>query len=258
MLDPAILNRLKNIRLIATDMDGTLTTEGRFTAATIETLETLKEAGIIVLIVTGRSAGWVNAIFNYLPIEGAIAENGGIFYSNERKNREAIKFLTLIPDRYLHRQKLWKTFNFIKEKYPQIQESDDNTFRITDWTFDVEGLTILELKEMNDLCQQQGWSFTFSNVQCHIKPMGQEKANSLLQVLKENFPQLTTDRVVTVGDSPNDESLFDRNKFPISVGVANINHYLQYLQHQPIHITSKAEGEGFCELADLIMRSRVK
>ena len=32
------------------------------------------------LIVTGRSAGWVSAISSLMPIVGAIAENGGLFY----------------------------------------------------------------------------------------------------------------------------------------------------------------------------------
>jgi hypothetical protein len=248
--------QLKNICLIATDMDGTLTSEGKFTSEVIEKIEQLIENNLLVVIVTGRSAGWVSAISNYLPISGAIAENGGIFYSNDRKNRASIKFLTPIVDRISHRQKLFATFKLLKDKYPQLKESDDNIFRITDWTFDVRGLTNLELKKISDLCQQQDWSFTYSNIQCHIKPVGQDKANSLLQVLSEFFPQLTTEQIVTVGDSPNDESLFDRAKFPISVGVANIDRYLQYLQHQPTHITSKAEGQGFCELAELIMRSR--
>jgi len=35
---------------------------------------------IDIIIVTGRSAGWVEAVANYLPIQGAIAENGGLFY----------------------------------------------------------------------------------------------------------------------------------------------------------------------------------
>ena len=49
---------LTNIRLVATDMDGTLTTDGKFTAALLQALEDLTAHGIKVLIVTGRSAGW--------------------------------------------------------------------------------------------------------------------------------------------------------------------------------------------------------
>ena len=70
---------LSDIRLIASDVDGTLTQNGKFVPDLITTLDRLKSAGIKVFLVTGRSAGWVSALVNYLPVEGAIAENGGIF-----------------------------------------------------------------------------------------------------------------------------------------------------------------------------------
>src|SRR5919202_4841916 len=70
----------KNIRLIATDMDGTLTQHGKFTANLLRAFERLIAVDIPVLIVTGRSAGWVSGLVSYLPVAGAIAENGGLFY----------------------------------------------------------------------------------------------------------------------------------------------------------------------------------
>jgi hydroxymethylpyrimidine pyrophosphatase-like HAD family hydrolase len=67
------------VALVATDMDGTLTAHGRFTPQLLQALGSLAAANIPVLIVTGRSAGWVQAIAHYLPIAGAIAENGGVY-----------------------------------------------------------------------------------------------------------------------------------------------------------------------------------
>ena len=51
---------LAEIRLVATDMDGTLTQEGEFNDALLITLKKLRTAGMPVLITTGRSAGWVS------------------------------------------------------------------------------------------------------------------------------------------------------------------------------------------------------
>jgi HAD superfamily hydrolase (TIGR01484 family) len=242
--------RFKNIRLIATDMDGTLTLEGKYTSQLLKTLEDLQSSGAIVLIVTGRSAGWVNAVTHYLPVVGAIAENGGLLYLN---GREAAEFLTPISDITSHRQKLAATFQLLQNKFPAIAESADNRFRITDWTFDVAGLNQQALQQMQEICHQQGWSFTYSTVQCHIKPLEQDKAIALLQVLRKHFPQFTLEQILTVGDSPNDESLFDRHKFPFSAGVANVLHYKMQLKHLPSYVTNKAEGEGFSELAQLII-----
>ena len=242
-------NLLSHIQLVATDMDGTLTKNGKFTSDLIVALEALKDNNIDVLIVTGRSAGWVHSIANYLPIIGAIAENGGLFYNNQTNS---CKFITQIPDVTAYRHKLSLMFELLQNTFPQIEESADNRFRITDWTFDIGNLTLPQLTEITAICQEAGWGFTYSTVQCHIKPLEQDKAAGLKSVIHDYFPQLTLQEIVTVGDSPNDESLFDQNLFPISVGVANILDYCDRLKYQPRYITSRVEVAGFCELANIL------
>jgi HAD superfamily hydrolase (TIGR01484 family) len=240
----------KNIRLIATDMDGTLTKNGKFSVELLQSLERLAASNIAVLIVTGRSAGWVEAVINYLPIVGAIAENGGLFYGELGKEPE---FLVPIVDLNNHRQKLADSFAIFQTKFPQIKESSDNRFRLTDWTFDVAGLSLEEIQELAGLARKEGWSFTYSNVQCHIKPIQQDKANGLLQVIDRYFAYLKRENIVTVGDSPNDESLFDRALFVNSVGVGNITHYRSQIQHQPNYITQGWEVAGFVELVESLL-----
>lgn len=246
---------VKQIRLIASDMDGTLTLSGKFTPALLQALENLAAAEIKVLIVTGRSAGWVSGLVSYLPVAGAIAENGGLFYL---ANCEAPVTLTPIPDIVTHRQQLAKVFGQLQTEFPQICESDDNRFRLTDWTFDVQGLNPSQLQRLGNLCQQLDWGFTYSNVQCHIKPLGQDKAVGLLQVLGDYFPNYTPDQVVTVGDSPNDESLFNVNKFPLSVGVSNVRHYTDQITYHPAYVTNSSECEGFYELAQFLLKVNIK
>jgi hypothetical protein len=75
---------IPNIKMIATDMDGTLTHYGRLSPLLLERLERLRDRGIPVLIVTGRSAGWVSALVEYLPVAGAIAENGGDLFTPDQ------------------------------------------------------------------------------------------------------------------------------------------------------------------------------
>ncbi|MER3435792.1 MAG: HAD family hydrolase [Leptolyngbya sp. ERB_1_1] len=238
----------KSIRLIATDMDGTLTIDQKFTPKLLQAFEQLNQAGIAVLIVTGRSAGWVSALVNYLPIKGAIAENGGLFYQGETQ-----QLLVPIEDVKLHRQKLAEMFLELRSYFPKIQESNDNVFRLTDWTFDVAELSISELNQLNSLCLKYGWGFTYSNVQCHIKLSQQNKAEGLVKVLQNQYKP---EQIVTVGDSPNDESLFDPAQFPTSIGVANIQHYQTQLKHLPTYITTQPEGAGFCEFVNTVLASR--
>lgn len=238
----------QDIRLIATDMDGTLTTSGKFTPELLRSLQRLTLSGFEVLIVTGRSAGWVSGLANYLPVAGAIAENGGLFYFGGTET-----LLVPISDLKQHRQKLADTFRQLQSQFPALQESSDNRFRLTDWTFDVMGLSVEELSTIAAFCQSQGWSFTYSNIQCHIKPLQQNKADGLLKALENRFDP---SQILTVGDSPNDESLFDASVFPHSIGVANVMHYSDQLTHQPTHITPASEGEGFGQLVDLLVSRR--
>ena len=247
---PLTLARLTDIRLIATDIDGTLTREGKFTTELLEAIDRVNAKEIKLLLVTGRSAGWVSAVNNYLHVAGAIAENGGLYFNGDGD----FDLMTRIESIDEHRAQLAQRFYQLQSRYPQIAESSDNQFRITDWTFDVAGLSDLELGEIATQCKQWGYSFTFSTIQCHIKPQHQDKGVAILQVLKQYFPQINPTQTITVGDSPNDASMFDLALFPHSVGVANIHHYHHKLAHQPQYITKLPEVAGFCELVDLLTR----
>jgi hypothetical protein len=88
-------------------------------------------------------------------------------------------------------------------------------------------------------------------VQGHLFPAGQTKARGLQRVLERYFPSLTREGVLTVGDSPNDESLFDPRHFPHSLGVANIQHYESQLRHHPTWVSQAPELDGFLELVAL-------
>lgn len=232
-------------------MDGTLTQAGRLDSSLINALEILVSRGIQVLLVTGRSAGWVSGLKTYLPLAGAIAENGGIYYHGGQEDTG--RLLTPIANRAAHRDKLRAIFRLLQQEFPYLVESSDNAFRLTDWTFENRHIKPQELDRMRVLCHREGWGFTYSSIQCHIKPLAQEKGAAVLQVAKELYGELSAEQIVTVGDSPNDESLFCSNAFPHSVGVANILHYTGAMACYPAYVTAAAEGAGFCELSDWLL-----
>jgi HAD superfamily hydrolase (TIGR01484 family) len=242
-----LLPHITQLRLIASDVDGTLTQTERFTPDLFKAIAQLNQANLPLLLVTGRSAGWVDALRHYLPVAGAIAENGGVYFPAEGP----YQVLSDIPDLARHRQQLAEQFDLLQHQYPQLKASTDNVFRVTDWTFDVAELAPEEIIAIASQCH--GWSFTHSTVQCHIKPARQDKARGLQQVLRQCFPMLNPHQVLTVGDSPNDEAMFDPQSFPISVGVANILDYRDRLQHLPKYMTTQSEVSGFCELVALLI-----
>lgn len=258
-LSAACRTQLAGIRLVATDMDGTLTVNGQFEAGLLTAFNRLSKIGVPVMIVTGRSAGWVSGLVHYLPVVGAIAENGGLYISKPMPGQEGTEPIVLpdIPRMTQHRNRLETLFNKLKSRYPNLRAATDNAFRVTDWTFDIEGLTQDDIALMQETCIHHAMGFTYSTVQCHLKIERQDKAHGLSRVLKQQFPQLSPNEVLTVGDSPNDESLFDNSQFPCSVGVANVAHYLSDLAHQPQYITKSPGGIGFIELVDCLVAARI-
>ena len=67
------------IRGLLFDIDDTLTTEGRLTAEAYAAVEALKNAGLIVVPITGRPAGWCDHIARMWPVDGVIGENGAFY-----------------------------------------------------------------------------------------------------------------------------------------------------------------------------------
>ncbi len=240
------------VKLIASDVDGTLTHHEQFTPRLLAALAQLQAVSLPLVLVTGRSAGWVDALRTYLPVAGAIAENGGVYFPVAGP----YQLLSPILDLSLHRQKLAATFQDLQRRFPNLQASTDNAFRLTDWTFDVAGLTSLELEAIAAQCEAWGWGFTYSTVQCHIKPAEQNKAWGIQQVVQQQFPGLNLAEVLTIGDSPNDADMFDPDLFPLSVGVANVRHYGDRLPHLPRFVTESAAVDGFVELVNLLVAAR--
>ncbi len=69
---------LRPVRWVLADIDDTLTTDGRLTAPAYAALEALAEAGLRVVPVTGRPAGWCDMIARQWPVAAVVGENGAL------------------------------------------------------------------------------------------------------------------------------------------------------------------------------------
>ena len=58
------------VHTVLTDIDDTITTEGRLTAAAYTALQDLHAAGLRVIPVTGRPAGWCDHFARMWPVHG--------------------------------------------------------------------------------------------------------------------------------------------------------------------------------------------
>ena len=71
---------LAAVRGVLTDIDDTLTTEGRLHAIAYTALERLRAAGLLVVPVTGRPAGWCDHIARMWPVDAVVGENGAFYF----------------------------------------------------------------------------------------------------------------------------------------------------------------------------------
>jgi HAD superfamily hydrolase (TIGR01484 family) len=75
--------RLAAVRVVLTDIDDTLTTDGRLEAVAYSALERLRDAGLLVIPVTGRPAGWCDHIARMWPVDAVLGENGAFWFRME-------------------------------------------------------------------------------------------------------------------------------------------------------------------------------
>nr|WP_232468690.1 HAD-IIB family hydrolase [Bdellovibrio bacteriovorus] len=68
------------LRFLLTDIDDTLTDEGHLGPEAYQALWNLHDAGIHVIPVTGRPAGWCEMIARVWPVSGIVGENGGFYF----------------------------------------------------------------------------------------------------------------------------------------------------------------------------------
>src|SRR4051812_41914724 len=77
--------RTNDVRVLLTDIDGTLTEHGRLPSHSYQALERLSSEGFQVIPVTGRPAGWCELIARLWPVHGVVGENGAFYFRYDGK-----------------------------------------------------------------------------------------------------------------------------------------------------------------------------
>ena len=77
----------KEIQYVLTDIDDTLTNAGKLPACAYSAMERLQQAGIKVIPITGRPAGWCDHIARMWPVEGSVKTVHFIFAMTSRSGR---------------------------------------------------------------------------------------------------------------------------------------------------------------------------
>jgi HAD superfamily hydrolase (TIGR01484 family) len=246
------------VRALFSDVDGTLTTNGRVEASTYTALEEIGNAGIPVVLVTGRPAGWGQAFMSMAPVAAVVSENGGVTFVRRASDRSKIHKIYGVPAATLpewRRRMHTAALDAIAE-VPGARLSSDSKYREVDLAIDWNeeaSLTREEAERMVVVLQRAGFAASRSSVHVNFGPPEFNKLSACLTVVKEVLGGSIDDLspYVYVGDALNDAPMF--GGFPHSVGVANIRKWWDELGHKPRYVTASPEGAGMREVLRHLM-----
>ena len=249
----------KAIRYVLADIDDTLTFDGRLPAVVFAAMEDLKKAGIYVIPITGRPAGWCDHIARMWPVDGVVGENGALyFYYDVEQRKMRRRYFISEEQRSADRKKLEKLKREILDEIPGCRVSADQRYREADLAIDYcEDVTTLPMEDVDRivrLFEAAGAQAKVSSI--HVNGwFGEYDKLSMTrlmfaEVFKEDL-EVVKESIIFIGDSPNDIPMFQF--FPYSVGVANILEFKEKITHKPAWVTRQQGGYGFAETVNLIL-----
>ncbi|MBE0531899.1 MAG: HAD-IIB family hydrolase [Rhodospirillales bacterium] len=256
------LEARRRIRGVFTDIDDTMTTDGKLTARAYAACEHLHDAGFMVVPITGRPAGWCDHIARMWPVDGVVGENGAFYFRYETAKRTLTKRF-LLPDRerVANRRRLDALRDEILTRVPGTAVASDQLYREADLAIDYcEDVPELKREAVGRIVaimtaagatakvssiHVNGWFGAYDKLSM-TRIMMAECFNTDIDSARESF--------VFIGDSPNDAPMF--GFFPNAVGTANVRRFEDELDAAPTYITKRDAGAGFAELAEALIEAR--
>ena len=250
------------IRGVLTDIDDTLTSHGRLFAAAYTGLERLRDAGLLVVPVTGRPAGWCDHIARMWPVDAVVGENGAFWFRYDTKAGKLLKrYVIGDAERMRRGGRLLKIAEKILKQVPGCAIASDQGYREADLAIDfredVPDLPREAVMKIVAIMQDEGLTAKVSSIHVNGWFGDYDKLSTTRQMLREDFNidlDKDKDAFLFVGDSPNDQPMFAH--FPNSVGVANVLEMADLMTDFPAWITPSAGAAGFAELAEALIPTR--
>jgi hypothetical protein len=253
----------RQITGVLTDIDDTLTDGGAVGPLARAALNALRGAGLPVIAVTGRPAGWSEELLRGqpgsgtlpCPLDAIVAENGAVALLPGETRR---RYLQDEVTRHANALRLRTAAARVLREVPGATLALDNPGRETDIDHSEHAhLPPDAVARVVALLREEGLTATVSSIHIngwignHDKLAG---ARWMVAELLGRTLDAEADRWVYVGDSTNDQVMFAH--FRHSVGVANVARFLPQLRQPPRYVTRQERGAGFAEVASALLQAR--
>ncbi len=223
-LSTASTDDLKNIKGVCFDIDDTLTSEGKLTAPAYRALWDLKEAGYTLVPLTGRPAGWCDHFARFWPIDAVVGENGAFIFLMKDNKRIRLDPPGSDPNRSFKIEAL-KTS--ILKRFQNAKWASDQLYRENDLAIDicedVQPWSEFNIEALLKHCRDAGAHAKLSSIHVNAWYGNFDKKTGFKFWLQTGATATVSRELsewIFIGDSPNDEPMFEY--FKKSVGVANI------------------------------------
>ena len=255
MIRPLAEFPARDIRFVLTDIDDTLTTDGRLTAGAYGALERLADKGYRVIPVTGRPAGWCDMIARFWPVDAVVGENGAFYFRYDRPARRMTRrHFAGPPDR----ARLDALAAEILAAVPGTRLAADQPYRLADLAIDFREdcgpLPQDDIDRIVELFETAGAIAKVSSIHVNGWFGAWDKLAMTRILFREEYGldlDAVRETVAFIGDSPNDAPMF--GYFPNAVGVANVRPYLPRIATPPAYVTEAEAGAGFAEFAERLL-----
>ena len=253
----------RRIRGVFTDIDDTLTTDGKLTAEAYGAFERLSRAGLLCVPITGRPAGWCDHIARMWPVDAVVGENGAFYFRYDAERRSMVRrFFLSQEQRDADRRRLARIRQRVLAEVPGSAVASDQFCREADLAIDfcedVPRLSPAAVDRIVDIFRAEGATAKVSSIHVNGWFGDYDKLTMTRILLAECFGvdlDADRERYVFVGDSPNDGPMFAY--FANAVGVANVRDFRDRLEAAPAYVTNGRAGSGFAELAEVLLTAGI-
>jgi Cof subfamily protein (haloacid dehalogenase superfamily) len=270
---PAI-NKSPRIKLVIADIDGTLVTKEKLlTPRSVYAVQRLNEAGILFGVTTGRPPAGARMLVEPLPALKFIAGfNGGVIvrrdFSIFKKNllaataaEEVVQIIQEYNlDVWLYTESDWyirdlrayrvdreeKTVQFPPKVTPTFDGLFDHVTKIVGVGENYDAVARCE-KDVQERC---GASVSAARSQPYYLDVTHPRANKgEVVLLASEFSGIPPQEIATIGDMPNDITMFNKSGVSIAMGNASPE-----VQRAATYVTASNEKEGFARaIEDFIL-----
>ncbi len=250
------------IRGVFTDIDETVSTDSRLTAEAYAALEQLKAAGLMVIPVTGRPAGWCDLVARFWPVDAVVGENGAFWMWLDRSaGRLRTRYVQDDATRAEGRRRLEAVKADVLREVPGAGIASDQPYRAADLAIDfcedVPALPRDAVDRIVAIFERHGAQAKISSIHVNGWFGDYDKLTTTRLMMAELYGvdlETARNEWVFSGDSPNDSPMF--GFFPNAVGVANVADFADRMPYLPRWITSARSGAGFAEMARALLDAR--